>query len=97
MPATPFVELLKAELGHRLRPGAKTVPGLFAEDGVLEGPCAPRGEMHRTVGRTAIAAYPEGIQGSDGMTLAAAYHADGEEVAVLEYDGTAVNERNGAR
>lgn len=84
--------MLKEVLGEQLSPGVASFLDLFADDAVLECPFAPPGGMHRLVGRDAIAAYfreLSGVQDSDGMTLAAVHRSTGQQVAVLEYHGTA--------
>lgn len=100
MPAVPLFDLLQAELSPRLAPGAETFVDLFTDDGVLECPFAPDGSMRQTTGKAAIGVYLgslDGTLGSDGMTLSAAYHTEGGDTAILEYDSTACNVRPGTR
>lgn len=100
MPAKSLADILKEQLGEQLAPGADAFPDFFAEDGVLECPFAPDGDMVQTIGQANIAAYfgkLKGTLGSDGTTLVAAYHGAADPtVTVLEYEATARNEHTGA-
>lgn len=100
MAATSLADILREQLGDQLAPGAETFPDFFAEDGVLECPFAPDGDMIQTTGQANIAAYMRKIKGTLGtgdMTLLAAYHGAADPtVTVLEYEATARNEHTGA-
>ena len=94
---TPLDAILAQAFGDRLAPGADFID-LFADDGVLECPFAPRGALRRLAGKPAIADYHGrliAIQGSDGIVLKAIHPAEDADTALLEYEGLVRNKRKG--
>ncbi len=95
--APPLDAILKAEPGERLGPGADDCPDMFAEEGLLECPFAPRGALRRLSGRQAIGGCCErlaAVQGSGGMVLTASYPVEDGHHALLEHEGMVGNERD---
>lgn len=89
-PVQLLADVLRAAIGDLLSPEARTLPEMFAEDGVMEFPYAPPGGVHWLVGRAALEAYLSRIAGSlelDHLSTSRVHRTLRPGTVVLELTG----------
>lgn len=83
-----FSAMLRQALGDRLAPAAASFVEMMAEDGVMEFPFAPPGQVRRLAGRAAVARHLASLAGLiefEAMIDLVVHDTRDEGVVVLEF------------
>lgn len=95
---TSFTAMLRAALGHRLAPGAKSFAEMFADDGVFEFPYAPPGLATAAHGRAEIERHLASLRdfALDEVSPPLVRPIEGGQDVVIEFEARGRNTRTGA-